>query len=140
MHSFLSSSCNFFLWLSFFLLPVYRYPLVIFNDYKKMRYHLTEYCHSVIDLLSSQQNFSYFRDGNKHNTIYKNYIKNKGWMGEPGQRHLMPLKKNEELDRDEKLGFCSGNDATTLFRILYKRCLTCKERDTLQVCYHYAPW
>ena len=60
-------------------------------------------------------------------------------MGEPVQQHLMPLKKYEELGRDEKLVFCSGNDATTLFRILYKRCLTCKERDTLQVCYHNAP-
>jgi hypothetical protein len=25
-----------------------------------------------------------------------------GWMGEPAQQHLMPLKKYEELDREEK--------------------------------------
>ena len=56
-------------------------------------------------------------------------------MGEPDKQHLMPLKKNEELDRDEKLDFYSGNDATTLTRNLHKRCLTCKERETLQVCY-----
>ena len=55
-------------------------------------------------------------------------------MGEPDQQHLMPPKKMKS-DRDEKLVFCSGNDATTLFRNLHKRCLACKERDTLQACY-----
>jgi hypothetical protein len=36
-------------------------------------------------------------------------------MGEPDQQYLMPLKKYEELDKDEKLVFCSGGDAPTLF-------------------------
>jgi hypothetical protein len=63
-----------------------------------------------------------------------------GWMGEPVQQHLMPLKKYEELDSDKKIVFCNRNNAPTLFRNLHKRCLACKERDTLQVCYHYAPW
>jgi hypothetical protein len=35
-------------------------------------------------------------------------------MGQPDQQHLMPLKKYEELDKDEKLVFCSGSDAPTL--------------------------
>ena len=56
-------------------------------------------------------------------------------MGKPDQQHLMQLKKYEELDRDEQLVFCSGNEAPNLFRNLHKRCLACKERDTLQVYY-----
>jgi hypothetical protein len=36
-------------------------------------------------------------------------------MGEPVQQHLMQLKKYEELWRDEKLVFCSRNDAPTLY-------------------------
>jgi hypothetical protein len=42
----------------------------------------------------------------------------------------MPLKKYEELCRDETLVFCSGSDAPTLFRNLHKRLLAYKERDT----------
>ena len=42
----------------------------------------------------------------------------------------MPLKKYEELCRDETLVFCSGSDAPTLFRNLYKGLLAYKERDT----------
>ena len=49
-----------------------------------------------------------------------------GWMGEPGQQHLMPLKKYEELDRDEKIVLCSRNNAPTLFRNIHKRCLAYK--------------
>ena len=56
-------------------------------------------------------------------------------MGEPDQQHFDATEKNEELDRDENIVRSSGNDAPTLFRNLHKRCLTCKERDTLQVCY-----
>ena len=36
-------------------------------------------------------------------------------MGEPDQQHLMPLKKNEELDRDQKLVFCSGKRCANSF-------------------------
>jgi hypothetical protein len=63
-----------------------------------------------------------------------------GWMGEPGQQHWMPLKKYEELDRDEKLVLSNRNVAPTLFRNLHKRCLAYNERGALQICYHYAPW
>ena len=52
-----------------------------------------------------------------------------GWTGPT------TFDATKKLKRDEKLVFCSGNDAPTLFRNLHKRCLTCKDRDTLQACY-----
>jgi hypothetical protein len=48
-------------------------------------------------------------------------------MGEPVQQHLMPLKKYEELDREENIVLSNRNDAPTLFRNLHKWCLACKE-------------
>jgi hypothetical protein len=60
-------------------------------------------------------------------------------MGEPVQQHLMQLKKYEELCRDEKLVFCSRNDSTTLFLILYKRWLTSKERIDFIYCVEIGP-
>ena len=58
-----------------------------------------------------------------------------GWMGEPVQQHLMPLKKYEELDREEKNSLLKQKQCANSFSNLHKRCLACKERDTLQVCY-----
>ena len=40
-------------------------------------------------------------------------------MGEPDSQHSMPMKKYEELDRDENIVLGRGNGAPTLFRNLH---------------------
>ena len=69
---------SFFLWLSFsyFQLTGITLSSSIFCYFffiKMKSHHLLDCWHSMLDLLSSEQHFSYFPDRPKFNTIYKNY-------------------------------------------------------------------
>jgi len=72
--------------------------------------------------------FSGVYDDNKFNNINETYIEmRRGWRGHTGQRWLTSTVK---VWRANNLVFCSGYNAPTLFRNLYKRYLMCKDLST----------
>jgi hypothetical protein len=54
-------------------------------------------------------------------------------MGEPVQQHLMPLKKYEELDRDENIVLSNRNNAPTLSVLVIIRIVLAPESTAIIV-------
>ena len=116
---------SFFLWLSFSFFQFTGIPLssssfcyFFFIKWKATIYWNSNTAWLIYWLLFFFQRAVfqlYFgRDKSSQLNIWKPY-RNKGWMGEPVQQHLMPLKKYEELDRDENIVLSNRNNAPTLF-------------------------